>query len=482
MIPVIRKLLLSASLGLAVTNGAYAMNMNLAVPWDNPPRCSPPQTPILTFYNRQNDTMLFDSGSKIEIYCQAGLRCSTGMTYALHFNMVHTPFLTGKAEGLPANLFKITINTDTLKPGFYDIRVKLDVGLEKVKFWPDGKEEPVQGVCTFGWKAGEMPLRDTRPADFRTFWDKAMADYQKIPLDAKIESEVRIFKGKEIDDYNVKSACLPPNYDPEGCKFNEVESFKISFAGPDGGRVYAWLAKPVGNGPFPAMLVLPGGGFAARPRPLEHARHGYLAIDMQIHGQDVDLPKYELIPGHFDHVVYEPVDKHYYWNVYLRAARAVDYICSRTDVDQKRIVTVGGSQGGRLSIVVPALDKRIAATVPAINHASNHPHWEWVEKCNKEPKSNGADLTGAPEQPATPEAICWSYYDPMNFAPDVKCPAFLNAGLIDPISPPYASFAAFRKLGSSDKTMVPLAGLGHDWSAEFDRSAWRWLNSKLNNK
>jgi cephalosporin-C deacetylase-like acetyl esterase len=347
------------------------------------------------------------------------------------------------------------------------------------------------GVCVFGWKPSEMAVAETRPADFRQFWDKAMDAYAKIPLDAKIEDEAKVFKGKEIDEYNLKSACLPGNYDPEGCKVDEVESFKISFAGPDGGRVYAWLAKPKGDGPFPAMLVLPGAGFAARPRPLEHARHGYLAIDVQIHGQDVDLPKYEKLPGYNDNWVYEPADKFYFMNVYLRAARAVDYLCSRPDVDARRVVTAGGSQGGRLSIVVPALDKRVAATVPCIANSPNYPNLRWVAVCNgsgqangspfdpKAPKSDGMDVRGAPPVYDNPEAKCWAYYDPMNFAPDVRCPALFNGGLIDPVSPPYSVWAAFNKLGSEDKRIVPLPGFGHDWYAEFDRQAWRWLDSKL---
>jgi hypothetical protein len=27
---------------------------------------------------------------------------------------------------------------------------------------------------------------------------------------------------------------------------------------------------------------------------------------------------------------------------------------------------------------------------------------------------------------------------------------------------------------------VPLPGLGHDWSAEFDRMAWKWLDKRFN--
>lgn len=462
------------------------MNLNLVGAWGN--KCSPPQKPELAFYSHNSETLLFDTGSKVEIYCQSGVK-ALSLNWSLHRNMVQTPFLTGKGEAIPPNLFKITIDTSKLHPGFYDLRVKLDVGMPK----------PLDGVSVFGWKAAKMAIPETRPADFKKFWDKALAEYAKTPLDPKVESEVKTYKGKEIDEYNATSACLPPTpYDPEGIKTDEVESFKISFAGPDGGRVYAWLAKPKGDGPFPAMLVLPGAGFNPRPRPLEHARHGYLAIDLQVHGQDVDLPKYEHLPAHDDDaVVYDPVEKNYMMNVYLRAVRAVDYLCSRQDVDKKRIVTAGGSQGGRLSLVVPALDKRVVATVPSIAWGENYPYLAWSARCNGiknpedkswrpgyvfGPKSDGMDLVEAPPQPDTPAAKCSIYYDPMNFAPDVKCPVFMNSGLVDYVSPPSHIWAAYFRLGSKDKTMTPLPGLGHDWSAEFDRRAWRWLDEKLKKK
>jgi len=74
-----------------------------------------------------------------------------------------------------------------------------------------------------------------------------------------------------------------------------------------------------------------------------------------------------------------------------------------------------------------------------------------------------------------------AYFDPMNFAPDIKCPVLMNAGLIDPVSPPYSVWAAYNRLGTGNKTMIPLPGLAHDWSAEFDRRAWRWLDAVMNN-
>ena len=128
----------------------------------------------------------------------------------------------------------------------------------------------------------------------------------------------------------------------------------------------------------------------------------------------------------------------------------------------------------------------MAAIVPAIAHASNLPHGRWIERCNGL-KSDGMDVAGVP--PVTDEGSSQlsyydgrssAYYDVMNFAPDVKCPAYFNMGLVDYVSPPYGVWAAYMRLGSADKTMIVLPGHGHDWSAEFDRRAWKWLDNVLN--
>jgi cephalosporin-C deacetylase-like acetyl esterase len=455
-------------LQLTLNEGA-AMNLNLACPWGD--ACSPPQTPYLSFHGTGSEDLLFTSGRKIELVCQAGLR-SVALRWTLHRNMVATPFREGLAEPLPANRYVISIPTAGLHPGFYDLRVTLDSGMENTEK-EALKQRPVRGVCTFGWKADKMAIADARPADFKAFWDEAKAKLAKIPLDAR-EGSMQSFGPKEINDYNVTSACLPPDYDPVGHKVETVESCKVDFAGPDGGRVYGWLARPEGKGPFPAMLVLPGAGFAARPRPLEHARHGYVALDVQIHGQDVDLKDYPKIPGYYDNAVFEPASAYYYYNVHLRCLQAVNYLLSRPDVDPKRLVVVGGSQGGRLGVVVAGLDVRVRAVVSCIANSPNQPHRRWVAGCNAAGET-GMDLAGAPIPGADAESRCSAYYDPMNFAPDAQCPTLFNAGLIDPVSPAYSVFAAYHRWGGKEKTMVALDGHGHDWSAEFDRRAWRWL-------
>lgn len=465
------------------------MNLNLATPWGD--SCSPPQTPFLSFSSPQSAVMMFEDEKEIEIICQSGLR-SLKLDWSLHRNMIKKPFLAGEAEPLTSDRYRIRIPVKDLVPGFYDLQVKLDTGIQN-KETEKLKKRPVTGVCTFGFNAGKMGVCETRPADFAKFWDDAKQKLSKVPLDAK-EGEMQSFGPKEINEYNVTSACLPPDYDPNGHKCEKVESCKVDFAGPEGGRVYGWLAKPEGKGPFPAMLILPGAGFAARPRPLEHARHGYLSLDIQVHGQDVDLKEYPKISGYYDDVKYEPTSAYYYYNIHLRCLQAVNYLLSRPDVDSKRIVVVGGSQGGRLGIVVAGLEPRISAVVSCIANSPNHPHLRWIARCNgfadmgdKAPDPSitpvdGMDVKGVPPLIDDVKTRTFAYYDPMNYARDIKCPVMMNGGLIDPVSPPVSVWAVYNRLTVADKTIFPIDGHGHDWSAEFDRRAWKWLDVVLKQK
>ena len=435
------------------------MNHNLATPWAD--ECSPPAKPELAFYSTAAEDLLFAGGGPIVLTCQAGRR-SVALRWTLARNLFATPFRKGVAEALPANRFRVPLDPAGLHPGFYDLRVSLDTG----------RGRTVDGVCTFGYRVADIAVADTRPADFAAVWAEARTRVSAIPLTAH-EAPLTLFTREQINAFNVACACLPPDYDPEGHACEAVESGKVSFAGPDGGRVFGWLAKPRGCGPFPAMLVLPGAGFAARPRPLEHARHGFLALDIQVHGQDVDLAAYPALAAPPPVAGAHPAEAHYYYRIHQRLVQAVNYLCSRPDVDTRRLVVVGGSQGGRLSVVLAGMDRRITAAIPAITHFANRPYVQWAESSAR--RHSDGMATACPPAAASADSAVEAYYDAMNFAPDITCPVLMNAGLVDPVSPPEGVWAVYNRLGSRDKAMVALPGCGHDWSAEFDRRAWRWL-------
>ena len=460
----LHKVIIFLLLLLLKTSSGMVVNLNL--PYKKEP--SPPAKPYIFFYSKDSDNLIFRGKKNIKINCKCGYR-AISLDWALSKNLIKKPFLQGKGKPYFANTFLIDIPAEKLKPGFYDLKVYIDVGEEK----------KIEGICTFGYEIEKINYFLTREKDFEKFWKNALSEINKIPLNPE-EIFIKKMTDEEIDEYNTKYACLPPRYDPEGIKYNEVEVYKVSFQSLDNLRVYGYLSKPVGKGPFPGMLILPGAGYRSEPMPVEHARHGFVALDIQVHNQDVDLPKYEVPQWEKGKPDFNNPKTNKFYRMYLNCLQAINYLCSREDVDKNKIVAVGGSQGGRLSIILAALDNRIKAIVSAIPHGANLPYIKFVNYANsKNIDGINENFLNFFENKKSTKDKFNSYFDPANFAPMVKCPVLMNTGLIDPVSPPSCTYAIYKFLKTKDKEIIFLPGLAHDWSAEFDRYAWKFLKKVL---
>ncbi len=434
------------------------MNHNLALPYTFDP--SGPRSLRVAFYAPSQLDFLF-VGDSVEITAQP-LHRTVSLTWSLSRNMVTAPFLSGVGVPRQDGSFVISPDTSNLKPGFYDVRVE-------IKYTDNNS---TSAVTTFGWHADKEEIVQVIPSDFDAYWDKALALVAATPLDLKMEHHATL-RGSEIGRYNLEKAMLPEHYDPAGERFQEVEVYKINFASPVGGRVYAWLAKPVGAGPFPGMLVLPGAGNAARPAPVEHARHGYVAIDVQVHGNDVDLANY----GPPKEGGYDSPDIYAHYHVYRNALQAVNALIACPGTDASRLAVAGGSQGGRLSYVVASLDPRIKAAVPAIPHYCYRPWLRWTEVLNASGRDGAAGFT-RPDVLDDARTQTESYYDVLNFVHRLQGQVYSNAGLIDSVSPATGAYAVHRLIPTS-KTFTAVPNFAHDWFSSFDTKAWRWVDSVL---
>ena len=111
----------------------------------------------------------------------------------------------------------------------------------------------------------------------------------------------------------------------------------IEYANPDNQHLQVNLAQPkLGNGPFPAIVCIHGGGFRAGKREgydkllLTLAEHGYVAITVT----------YRLAPAYkFPAAVYDC----------KAAVRWLRANAGKYHVDPARIGTMGGSAGGHLA-------------------------------------------------------------------------------------------------------------------------------------
>lgn len=236
-----------------------ALTVNVAKPYEF--AAAKPGVWGVSFFAEGNPSFLFAKDQRVKLVClpaQRGLE----MEWTLAPNFLKTPLQSGRVAPDFANQFVVTPEAGQLAPGFYDLRVKVKLT----------ETEVAEGMTTFGWRVEEMPVHPVKPKDFESFWQKAVKELDGISPKPAIRLE-KTLKGAEIGAYNRASAMLPERYDPDGEKVDEVEVYRVQFRSYGNKLIEAWYAKPVGKGPFPAMLVLPGAGNNARPAPVEHARH-----------------------------------------------------------------------------------------------------------------------------------------------------------------------------------------------------------------
>lgn len=437
-----------------------AMTVNLFGPYQAAP--SPPRSRDVVFFAPESDTFLFPGPPSPRIICRTFQR-ALSLEWSVSRNRVDIPFLSGSAKIRFDNSFEITIPGDKLEPGFFDLRVAVKLN----------EHETLPAATTFGWRETETKVHPLLPADFLAFWSAARKHLEAIPPDPQVTFE-RVLRGDELGRYNVTSARMPENYDPEGERVSEVEVYKVRFASYGGKTIEGWFAKPPGPGPFPTLLVLPGAGNVARAIPIEHARHGFAALDVQIHGFPVDATEYPPVPD--DMGAKHPEEKAHF-GLYLHALQAARALKLLPAVDRSRLAVLGGSQGGRLTLIVAAFDSDFRAAIPAITHFAYLPWLRDTDRLNAAKLPGDGPFVGNADP--SPSLRIEGYFDVLNFAPLVRCPVLMNAGLIDRVSPPTGIYAVYRALGG-EKQIIPLPNTAHDWSPAFDRYAWRWLEATLN--
>ncbi len=191
-------------------------------------------------------------------------------------------------------------------------------------------------------------------------------------------------------------------------------------------RVFAYYARPAeGNGPFPGMVLVHGGGGTAFDQwATLWAKRGYAAIAMDLGGCGPDrkrLPDGMPAQGHpekFRPFANEQEAK-LLWTYHAVAAviRGHSLLASREEVDASRTGLTGISWGGYLTCIVAGLDDRFQVVVPVYGCGFLHENSCWLDEFAKL----------GPEQTAR-----WvAHYDPSRYLPGVGCPILFVNGTND---------------------------------------------------
>lgn len=189
-------------------------------------------------------------------------------------------------------------------------------------------------------------------------------------------------------------------------------------------RVYAVYAQPEGEGPFPAMVCVHGGGGTAFPEWVRlWASRGYAAISMDLAGCGPERkPLPDGGPNQTDEFKFRDFDESSateMWSYHAVAAviRAHSLLRSLPQIDTKRIGVTGISWGGYLTCIVAGVDQRFALAVPVYGCGFLHENSVWLPRFEKM----------SPEQRNR-----WvNFFDPSKYLGRVRCPIFFLNGTND---------------------------------------------------
>ncbi len=290
------------------------------------------------------------------------------------------------------------------------------------------------------------------PKDFKEFWESAIEEVRKVPFEPLMTLQPHL--------------CTP-----------HADVYHVRFQNTRKGQyLYGMLAIPKGEGPFPAVLKVPGAG--VRPYAGEtnfFPQAGVITLEIGIHGIPVNMeqPLYDNLRynalADYNTSHNDDRDRYYYKRVYLGCVRAVDFLCTLPCVDTTRLAVYGGSQGGALSIVTAALHEKIvclSANYPALCEIAGFYHgraggWPKIFK-NK-------------NEVALAEKVRVSeYYDVVNFARCVHVPGFYLWGYNDQVCCPTSVYSAYNVISAPKERYLFLDG-AHWMHPEHREQQAMWI-------
>ncbi|MDB5324822.1 MAG: Acetyl esterase Axe7A [Phycisphaerales bacterium] len=301
-----------------------------------------------------------------------------------------------------------------------------------------------------------------RPDDFDDFWIKQMERSRAIP------SNPRLTAG---------NAEKPA-----------VQYAQITMDHCDGSHVQGQVARPVKGDQFPAILQTQWAGVYALDKHwvTDRAADGWLALNIEPHDLPIDRPA-EFYKQQFDGplknywaIGNDSRETSYFLRMYLSCIRAIDYLKTRPDWDGKTLVVFGGSQGGQQALVAAALCEGITAVMadvpagcdmlgPSVGRRGGWPQWyDWTRGVDGHTPLDAEKVHQASR-----------YFDVVNFASRIRCPALIATGLIDDVCPSTGVIAAYNQI-HSPKRLVLMVDAGHqsvkESHAPFDHLLWQqWL-------
>lgn len=289
------------------------------------------------------------------------------------------------------------------------------------------------------------------PEDFDEFWAAQKARLAETPMNARLTPV--------------------PDPLPDVTWGPAVECFDVQLDCPGGAPVSAYFVRPkdAAPGSLPASVSFHGAG--VRNSNLQgawnQAKRNCLGMDVNAHGLPNGKSREyynDLRSGEMrDYAVrgIESRETYYFLGMYLRVARALEFLCSQPEWDGRNLIVTGGSQGGAQALVAAGLDERVtlvSAGLPALCDLTaatieRRPGWPFFTS-----PELGVEYRDTVR-----------YFDVCNFARRARAAAVVRVGLIDHVCPPPTVLGACNQL-KGEKYVFIVPSSGHSFTSRRDRA------------
>jgi len=335
---------------------------------------------------------------------------------------------------------QFTFRVKDLEPGFYKATLSLESKMGNKKH-----------IFNFGYEPEKIVSPADPQPDFDEFWQRAKAEL------ATVDPQFKMIR--------IDSLCTEKH-----------NVYLVEMRSLGNALIRGWYQVPARPGRYPAVMQVPGYSSTIVPSYVNYGDDiiGF-GLNIRGHGNSKD----DVNPGFPGYILtnLEDKEKYIYRGAYMDCVRAIDFLCSRPEVDASRIAVEGASQGGALTFAAAALNNdRIAVCAPQVPFLSDFRDYFQVATWP------GNEFVALVEHE---KRLTWdqvyntlSYFDIKNLAHLIRAPMIMGVGLMDEVCPPHINFAAYN-LVEAEKKYIVYPQAGHGLPDDFHRAKMDWIRTKL---
>lgn len=322
----------------------------------------------------------------------------------------------------PKSSKKIVFDMPGQRSGFYKVNFIVNVS---------DYDDTIRRV--FGVSPEQIRSNTPKPPDFEEFWENTKKEL------AKVEPNFKMIER--------------PDLERDG-----TDVFLVEMQSLDNLTVRGYLTirhdrRP--NEKFPVWILVPGYGLNGVKPIYGSSEVAVLSLNVRGEGNSRD----KLAPTRIGYLTTNIEDKlkYIYRGCIMDCIRAIDFVCSRPELDPKSIIVAGGSMGAYLSLITASLDKRVklvSANNPVFSDYRSLGYDVWPMRDIKQyAEDNSLDLDRILNN--------LDYFDLKNFTPKLKAKTLLGISLLDNSAPPYNEYVMINAMPNKNKMFI-YPNLGHE--------------------